>query len=100
MDIEMRMTCEATPLQFEGTVDGNPAYFRSRFRHWSFCIVKPGGNPVLSLSADEVLYCREEAYGTGPYDAGYMPEAEGRLLMDRCVREWRRGRGGSAPLEE
>lgn len=34
--IEMTQTCEASPLQYEGTVNGKPFYYRGRWCKWWF----------------------------------------------------------------
>ena len=38
-DCSLRMTCEACPVQVEGTVDGNGLYFRAR---WDACRIPVG----------------------------------------------------------
>lgn len=44
--VKMVRTCMACPEQYQGEVDGNPAYFRLRHSHWRFCIIEPGGDPI------------------------------------------------------
>jgi hypothetical protein len=92
MSVDMRMTCSAVPLQFEGTVDGNPAYFRARFQHWYFTIVRPGAEPVRPEPDNNLLFFREEQWGDGEYAAGYMPELIGRQKINQCVKDWRLGK--------
>lgn len=76
------------PVQAEGTVDGVPFYFRARHRHWTFTA---GADP---LNEDEFYI--SNVYGTGPHDAGYMPEEVAlgiiRYCADVCYHgPWRNG---------
>ncbi len=36
------------PVQAEGTIEGQPFYFRSRGAHWSVSIANPGEDPISS----------------------------------------------------
>ncbi len=85
------------PVQAEGTVRGYPFYFRARWDHWTFSISeKEDIDPVDvdSAVADAGLgFYREGRYGTGPYDASYMPEEEARRIIRTCVQEYLRERG-------
>lgn len=61
MKREYRETCGMMPNQAEGTIDGNPWYFRARHGSWDMCIVKPGHDPVASGPAHRegaILYYR------------------------------------------
>ena len=91
ISVDMKVTCESVPLQFEGTVDGNPAYFRARYDSWYFSIVKPGRDAV-GPDRDDVLFYRDAMWGDGEFAAGYMPELTGRELIDQCVKDWRLGK--------
>lgn len=87
--VKMDCTCMACPEQYEGTVDGNPAYFRLRHSVWRFCIVEPGGNPIApSRTPDKkVLYYKDgEIDGS---DVGIMEDAPGFIMS--MVQEFRRG---------
>ncbi len=61
------------PVQAEGKINGVPFYFRARGEHWSLSI---GPNPVWHYS---------EAYGDGPYDAGWMGHEEARQFIDKSA---------------
>lgn len=84
--IEMDRTCNAAPVQYEGTVDGTPFYFRARHEHWSF---SAGVDPVkISLGWAEG-FNREEEWGeTGHHDASYMPYEEAEKIIKRCCEEF------------
>jgi len=86
--IQMTCTCGACPEQWEGTVDGNPAYFRLRHSHWSFQIVKPGASPYGSAKPDEILYEENGTHNIGQ-DAGSMEDTQS--LIAALVAEFRRG---------
>lgn len=79
MDIQLRMTSSAAPVQFEGKIDGTQFYFRSRHQHWSMGI--GGDDPV-----DQPTWFRERGYGRGE-DASYMPEGEARQIIEQCARD-------------
>ena len=54
------------PCQADGTINGNPFYFRARHGKWTLDIVKPGEDPVLP---ENPLYHGEGA----DHWQGYMP---------------------------
>lgn len=91
--IQMECTCGACPEQYEGTVDGNPAYFRLRHSHWTFTIVKPGASPYGRASQDEILYEESGDHNIGQ-DAGAMEDASSLIVA--LVAEFRRA-GQGAP---
>lgn len=68
------------PVQAEGTIDGEPFYFRARGCSWSIGI---GADPV-SLPA---WYC-ENPYGKD-FDAGWMTITEARAFIEISARAWR-----------
>lgn len=65
------------PVQAEGTVDGQPFYFRARGAHWSLGI---GGEPVGAPS-----WHHEESYGDDPFSAGWMSEEEACGFIRKAV---------------
>lgn len=80
-EIKMEVTCPAAPLQIEGTINGVPFYFRSRWTRWSIGV---GGDPVIAPEWE-----REAEYQDGePYAASWMPESEGKAIIERCAKEW------------
>jgi hypothetical protein len=83
--VKLVRTCGACPEQYEGTVDGNPAYFRLRHLWWRFCIVKPGEDPISPQSGENVLYCKD-GETAGPGD-GIMDDAPGLIMS--MVQEFR-----------
>lgn len=70
------------PVQAEGTVDGEPFYFRARGERWSMSV---GGDDVVG--APDWYY--EEPYGDRPYAAGWMSEYEARRFIEEAADRWR-----------
>ena len=87
------------PVQAEGTVGGRPFYFRSRYEHWTFSISERDEvSPVeidSAASGAEHGFFREGRYGTGPFEASYMPEEEARRIIRACAAEYLRERGAA-----
>ena len=81
LNIRMKVTCEACPLQIEGTIDGVPFYFRARGESWSIGI---GGNDPV----DAPQWHKCERWGDGRYAAGWMKEEEGRNIVEACALQW------------
>lgn len=65
------------PVQAEGTINGQPFYFRARGEHWSMSI---GGADVI----DQPEWYHEESFGDGPYDASWMSEEEANKLIHQA----------------
>jgi len=69
------------PLEIEGTIDGQPFYFRSRGKRWTIGI---GGNDVV-MAPDWHI---EAPFGTWP-DAGWMSEEQGLRIVEAACALWR-----------
>lgn len=69
------------PVQAEGTIDGQPFYFRSRGAFWSMSI---GGADVVG----EPDWYYDEPYGEW-LDAGYIEVEEALWFVDRAVMLYR-----------
>lgn len=69
------------PVQAEGTIGGQPFYFRARGEHWSFGV---GADPV-----GEPDWYHEEEYPGGKYAAGWMSEDEARAFIDKAAQLYR-----------
>ena len=97
MEMEAKLTCPGCPVQFEGTVDGHPWYFRARYQSWSFQIAEsPDAEPVLvgwepprgvAGWTMERPWIEEDEYG-----AGYKPHRHALRLIYICLRWWSEGR--------
>jgi len=73
------------PVQAEGTIDGFPFYFRSRWDGWSLCVAdKMGGDPLFDAS-----WMHEEEYpGGGECGAGYATKEECVEFISKCAKLW------------
>lgn len=79
--LDMQAGCGACPLEFEGTIDGVPFYFRSRGQTWTMGI---GGDPVL-----EPRWFMRGPWGEPPFGAGWMPDHIGQAIVEKCCELWR-----------
>ena len=90
------------PVQANGTIDGEPFYFRARHEHWRVEIGP--GNTHLVVEAMEAhphdraewdrveglpTWEYEERYSDEEYAAGYMTEEEARAFMAKAADLWR-----------
>ena len=94
---DYQFTCDAAPVQAEGTLDGHPFYFRARGDHWAFSVAEePGLDPVFIDSAESAEgrgWFLEAQYGAaGSFAASWMPLAEARELIGDCARRYRADR--------
>ena len=91
-DLEYSFTCTAAPVQAEGTVCGNPFYFRSRHEHWSFAVSEdPDVDPVDIESPEQGAahgFFVEEMYGDKPHLASFMPLEEARHIIESCAQSY------------
>jgi hypothetical protein len=69
------------PVQAEGTICGEPFYFRARGNSWSMSI---GGSDVVGNPHWEYY----ENYGQDAFEAGWMPEAEALVFIQREALRW------------
>lgn len=83
MNIEITEIGGACPVQAEGTIDGNPFYFRARWDDWEFVVSQPGTDPVQVLIDGNGFY-RE---GEHP-NAGRMSVEEARDIIEQCAAEY------------
>lgn len=69
------------PVQADGTINGQPFYFRARGQRWS---IEIGGGFVLGGEG----WRYEQPYGAAQFDAGYMPEDEARAFIAMAAARW------------
>lgn len=72
------------PVQIEGEFDGLAFYFRARGMAWQFHAAAHYGDIF-----DNDLFCIDRDYGTGPFDAGWMPLHEAIGFVCDAVTEYR-----------
>lgn len=80
MDLRIDNIGGNCPVQAEGTINGEPFYFRARGRHWSFSV---GQDPI-----GEPHWKHREEYlpGAGPFAAGWMTTDEARAFIDKAAK--------------
>ena len=71
------------PTQAEGTMNGNPFYFRARHGDWTLTVVKPECDPVWLDKKDDVLLFQE---GDDPTN-GWMDESEVRVILQKAFSD-------------
>jgi hypothetical protein len=97
---DVRITCPAAPVQIEGTIDGYPFYFRSRWSRWTFTLVEPGQDPVAPGGLEDpvaptglggALFWREDQYGsdTDVAAASWMPHEKAWWIVSECAAQFR-----------
>lgn len=72
------------PVQAEGTIDGEPFYFRARGQRWSIGI---GGDTVMKPD-----WYYEQPYGEQQFDAGWMSVDEARAFIVGAARAFHQDR--------
>jgi len=88
MQLEMRRTCDAAPVQYEGTIDGRPFYFRARWNAWYFAVTAgcDEANGCDALPHD--AFVREALWGDGPFAASAMPVEEAERIIRSCAQAY------------
>ena len=93
-DLDYHFTCEAAPVQAEGSVDGYRFYFRAKYEEWTFSVAEqPGLDPVDIDSSGAAAgrgYFLSATYGSPRSSAAsHMPIPEAQQLIEECVRRYR-----------
>ena len=76
-DISVEYIGGNCPVQAEGSIGGEPFYFRARGQRWSMSI---GGADVVG----NPKWYHEEPWGDTEFGAGWMPQHEALALMARA----------------
>lgn len=67
------------PVMAEGTIDGEPFFFRARYQWWS-----------IDVGTEESEWVYEEKYSKpGEFAAGWMDHAEVPALIEKAAAMWR-----------
>lgn len=90
MDLRMTRTCDAGPVQYEGTIEGKFFYFRARHDEWSFTVADTLEEAIDGASEREI-FVKEGHYGHEQNPgykalASYMPYEEAEHLIQVCAR--------------
>lgn len=92
--VTLTVTCGACPVQFEGTVDEQPAYFRARGDGWSFTIVDDDEDPVGPDDPNKVRYHATDNVEGGMFAASWLDPLEAGEIITRCIKDFRSGGSG------
>ena len=89
MIVEMRCTCSACPVQYQGTFEnGKHFYFRARWGEWSFGVGDTLDDAVthaMQIMPDDFQRRGE----TGEmFSASWMELAEAERIIRQCVDEY------------
>jgi hypothetical protein len=93
MNLTMARTCDAAPVQYEGTIEGKFFFFHARHNEWSFCIADTLEEAIDGFSEREVFvkrgrYGSDQNPGYGVHAASYMPHEEAERLIRACSSEY------------
>lgn len=94
---ELRMTCEACPVQVEGTIDGNGLYFRARWDSWRLAIAETIDQAITAgRSADAIFYHESCA---GVFDGSWLEPEQLDVAMRACLTAYRNGAKNGGYIE-
>ena len=79
-DLRYKFTCDAAPVQVEGSVGSVQFYFRARHDEWRFAIARDAGVDPADLPDDHAGSKR----GDFP-DASYMPHETALAIIRECL---------------
>lgn len=71
------------PTQAEGTIHGNPFYFRARHGIWQLTVVEPGCDAVMPANKEDVVLYRD---GDDPTH-GWMEESAVMAILQAAAQE-------------
>jgi hypothetical protein len=88
MQLEMRRILDESPVEYEGTIDGRPFYFRAHHDWWFFGVANTVDEASVAdlLPATAHAFLRRAKWGDGPYAASRMP-FEGAERVNRARAE-------------
>lgn len=84
-DIKMECIGYACPVQYEGTINGTPFYFRARGERWRMGI---GEHPVEVAFGHREGWTKNLPYGDYKFAAGWMPVEEAEEIIKKCAVEF------------
>jgi hypothetical protein len=78
----------SAPVEAFGRVSGHAWYFRARDQFWEFAVAR-----TLDVSPDAIYnseqgFYRMEQYGTGSFDASYLPHDNAVAIIRRCAQDF------------
>lgn len=83
-----RRTCDAAPVQYEGTVGDLHFYFRARWNGWNFGVGLTEEEAVDTAMYDTGLFSRSSTWGDYEFAASWMPFDMAEEIIRRCIDEF------------
>ncbi len=89
MIVEMKCTCGACPVQYEGKLtNGRYFYFRARWGEWSFAVADSHDAAVTqAMLIDPAEFQRHGETGE-MFSASWMELVEAERIIHECVAEY------------
>ena len=88
LDLRGQFYTSQAPVQAWGTVKGQAFYFRARHQHWTFAVSESPDVDPVDIQDASCGFFREQHYGTGQFDASYMPLDVAAEIVEACAREY------------
>jgi hypothetical protein len=90
MQLEMRRILDESPVEYEGTINGRPFYFRARHDWWFFGVANTVDEASVAdlLTATAHAFFRKAKWGDGPYAASHIPFEEAERIIRACAEEY------------
>jgi hypothetical protein len=96
-DCELRMTCEACPVQVEGTIDGYGLYFRSRWDSWRLAIAGTTDQAIAAGRSTDAIFYHESCAGV--FDGSWLEPEQLNVAMRACLTAYRSGAKNGGYIE-
>lgn len=96
---DLRMTCEACPVQIEGTIDELHLYFRARWESWSLAIAQTPEQAVRASLMTDATFYHESCAGLSAFDASWMEPEQVDKALRACLTAYRQGEKNGGHIE-
>ena len=96
---KLRITCEACPVQVEGTIDGYGLYFRSRWDSWRLAIAETVDQAIAAGRSADAIFYHESCAGMAAFDASWLEPEQLDVAMRACLPAYRNGAKNGGYIE-
>ncbi len=96
---ELRLTCEACPVQLEGTIDGLTLYFRARWASWRLAIATDLKSAVRATGQAEAAFYHESLDKLGEFEASWLEPTQVNHAVRACLTAFRAGQTNAGHVE-
>jgi hypothetical protein len=96
---ELRLTCEACPVQVEGQIDGLAMNFRSRWDSWSLVMAADLDTAIRANRQAEAVFYHESCAGLSGFDASWLEPAQVDQALRACLTAFRAGHANAGYVE-